>query len=194
MRHALQATGLEPVKLDMIKPIVDTCRECRAWQPPGHAIMSSVSLPTNFNDEGECDLLFYKRKIAFHIIDRALKLSDGCEIDNKNRDTLLDAYVTAWVQSKGPFKILYMDGEKGLDNDEAKAELQRLGTKLRIRAPGQHANIIEARNAVLRHTMHLIEEDIKRYGITITFKRLLGEGIFVCNAFTFYNGVSPYNA
>ena len=76
--------------------------------------MSSVSLPTKFNEEGECDLLFYKRKIAFRIIDRALRLSDGCEIPNKERDTLLDAYVTSWVQSKGPFKVLYMDGEKGL--------------------------------------------------------------------------------
>ena len=42
--------------------------------------------------------------------------------------------------------------------------------------------------------MHLIEADLKRFGADITFKRLLGEGFFVCNAFTFYNGVSPYNA
>ena len=41
--------------------------------------------------------------------------------------------------------------------------------------------------------MHLIEADIKRYGIYITFKRLFGEGLFVTNAFTFFNGVSPYN-
>ena len=47
---------------------------------------------------------------------------------------------------------------------------------------------------MLRNTMHLIEEDLKRYGTTIPFTRLLGEGIFVTNAFTFYNGVSPYNA
>ena len=42
--------------------------------------------------------------------------------------------------------------------------------------------------------MHLIEEDLKRYGLSIPFSRLLGEGIFVCNAFSFYNGVTPYNA
>ena len=42
--------------------------------------------------------------------------------------------------------------------------------------------------------MHLIEEDLKRYNHTISFPRLLGEGIYVCNAFSFYNGVSPYNA
>ena len=41
--------------------------------------------------------------------------------------------------------------------------------------------------------MHLIEEGLKQYKIELPFKRLLGEGLFVCNAFTFYNGVSPYN-
>ena len=153
-----------------------------------------MSLPTKFNDNGECDLLFYKRNIAYHMIDCAIRLSDGCEIQNKETATLLDAYVESWYKRNGPFKVLTSDGELGLNNDEAKAELKRLGTELRIRAPGQHARTIEIRNAVLRHTMHLIEEDLKRYGTTITFSRLLGEGVFVCKAFTFHNGVSPNNA
>ena len=56
-------------------------------------------------------------------------------------------------REKGPFKLLYMYGEKGLDNDEAKAELKGLETELRVRAPGQHANLIESRNAILRHVI-----------------------------------------
>ena len=87
-----------------------------------------------------------------------------------------------------------MHGESGLNNEESNKELKRLGTVLRVRAPGQHANLIESRNGVLRHVMHLVEEDLKRHGAEIPFGRLLGEGLFVCNAFTFYNGVSPYNA
>ena len=100
----------------MIKPVVDTCRECRAWQRPGHAIMSSVSLPTRFNEAGKCDLMFYKRKIAFHIIDRTIRLSDGMEVQDKSKESLLQAYVSCWFQRNGPFKILYMDGESGLNN------------------------------------------------------------------------------
>ena len=65
---------------------------------------------------------------------------------------------------------------------------------LKTKAPGQHAHYIEARNGILRHTMHLIETDLKRSDIIIPFSRLLGEAIFVVNAFTFYNGCSPYNA
>ena len=194
MRAILQAAGLDTVRLDMIKPVVDTCRECRVWERPGNSTMPSVSLPTRFNQECECDLLFYKRHIAFHIMDRAIRLADGCEIPNKERDTLLEAYTTAWVQRQGPAQVLYSDAEGGFHNDTAKSALQRLGTELRIRAPGQHAVHIEARNAILRHTLHVMEEDLKRHDITISFPRLLGEAIFVTNSFTFYNGVSPYNA
>eukprot|EP00974_Lingulodinium_polyedra_P051609 4965228-Lingulodinium_polyedra.AAC.1 len=56
-----------------------------------------------------------------------------------------------------------MDGESGMNNECAKLELKRLGTELRVRAPGQRANISESRNGVLRHVLHLIEEDMKRF-------------------------------
>ena len=139
-------------------------------------------------------MMFYKRKIAFHIIDRAIRLSDGCEVDNKEAETLVEAYTTSWYQRNGAFKVLYSDGEMGLNNEYAKNAWKRLGTELRIRASKQHASTIEARSSFLRTVLHLIEADCKRYGVVITFKRLLGEGLFVTNAFTFYNGVSPINA
>ena len=82
-------------------------------------------------------------------------------------------------------EIYITDGQSGMNTAEAKAELKRPGTELRVRAPGQHARIIEIRNAMLRQVMHLIEEDLKRFNITTPFKRLLGEAIFVCNALFF---------
>ena len=42
--------------------------------------------------------------------------------------------------------------------------------------------------------MYLIEEEFKKYDIEISFTRLLGEALFVTNAFTFYEGCSPYTA
>jgi len=194
MRVILQAAGIDTIRLDMIKAIVDTCRECRAWQKRGNVVMPSLSLPTKFNEQGECDLFFYKTYIAFHIIDRAIRLSDGKEVPSRHSQHLLDAYATSWVQRNGPFGILYSDGELGLNNEASIAELKRLGTTLRIRAPDQHARIAEVRQAMLRHVMHMIEEDLKRHNLTLTFQRLYAEALFVVNAFTFYNGVSPYNA
>eukprot|EP00959_Pyramimonas_sp_CCMP1952_P191658 4007696-Pyramimonas_sp.AAC.1 len=40
----------------------------------------------------------------------------------------------------------------------------------------------------------MIDEELNRHDIPIVVTRVLAEGIFVTNAFTFYNGVSPYQA
>ena len=113
---------------------MDTCRECRAWQKHGNVIQPSMSLPGKFNEEGEADLFFYKNYIGFHIIDRAIRLSDGCEIPNKKTPALLNAYMNCWVQRNGAFSVLYTDGESGLvASKEAQDEMKRLGTELRPR-------------------------------------------------------------
>eukprot|EP00959_Pyramimonas_sp_CCMP1952_P139490 2919055-Pyramimonas_sp.AAC.1 len=61
------------------------------------------------------------------------------------------------------------------------------GTTLRIRAPGQRATSIESRNGILRGTLRMIEEELNIQNIPIVFTRVLAEGIFATNAFTFYN-------
>ena len=193
MRELLSAAGVDEARLAMIKGVVDTCRECRAWQKRGNDVLPSTSLATKFNEAGEVDLMYYKKFIGFHIIDRAIRLSDGCQIYDKHTDTLLNAYTTSWVQRNGAFESLYCDGEMGFNNEKAISELSRLGTELRVRASGQHARLVEARNSMLRHIMHMIEEDLRRHGHDIPFSRLLSESIFVVNAFSFYNGVTPYN-
>ena len=94
MSRILRAAGIDEVRLDMNQPIIDTCRECRAWQKRGNVVMPSLSLPTKFNEQGECDLMFYKRHIAFHITDREIRLSDGCQVSDRFAETLLNAYTT----------------------------------------------------------------------------------------------------
>ena len=191
MRQILSAAGIDEARLGFIKPVVDTCRECRAWQKGGNVVMSSIDITTAFHEKGETDLMFHKGDIGFHVIDRAIRLSDGCEVSDQESETILNAYATTWVQRHGPFKILYSDGEKGLDNPSSIAELKRLGTDLRVRPPGQHANLAEARQSMLRHVMHMIEEELKRQGTSIPFSRLYAEAIFVVkNTFDFPRGKS----
>ena len=90
--------------------------------------------------------------------------------------------------------MLCCDGEGGLSNEVAKERLAARAAELRVRAPGQHATTIEARSGILRMTLHLIEEDMKRASVPFNFTRILADAIFACNAFTFYNGSSPCNA
>ena len=73
MRQILQAAGVDAIRLDMIRTVVNTCRECRAWQRPGNQLLPSTSIATCFLEAGEVDLMFYENRIVFHIIDRALR-------------------------------------------------------------------------------------------------------------------------
>ena len=174
MSH-IQLSAVDEIRLAMIQPITDICRECRAWQKHGNVNMPSLSLPTKFNEQG---------------------LYGQCSgpIPYRYHETLLNAYCTSWFQIHGPFQALYSDGELGLNNQKTIQELKYLGTELRIRAPDQHAQTAEARQSMLRHVMHKIKEDLKRHNHQIPFCRLYAEAIVVVNAFLFYHGVSPYNA
>ena len=137
--------------------------------------MPSISLPGKFNEEVECDLFFYKKHIVFGIIDRCIRYANGLEIPNKTKDTLLEAYMDARATNK-PAMVMHCDGEGGLNNDDAREQLTSMGTELRVRASGQHANVIEARNGMLRGVMHVMEEDLKRHDIPIIFKNAVGRG------------------
>ena len=82
MHHVARNVGIEPKRLAMIKAIVDTCRECRAWQPAGNTVLPSGNLPERWLQAGEGDILFYKGvdHAAFHIMVRALRYGDCGEI------------------------------------------------------------------------------------------------------------------
>ena len=47
--------------------------------------MPLVSLPLELNEEGECDLLFYKRQMTSHIKDRAVKHASTCRRRDKKK-------------------------------------------------------------------------------------------------------------
>eukprot|EP00959_Pyramimonas_sp_CCMP1952_P133474 2791114-Pyramimonas_sp.AAC.1 len=88
----------------------------------------------------------------------------------------------------------YSDGEGARNDDAAEAVFEAKGTELRLLASGQRATTIEARNDILRHILRVVEAELKRLDIPLTFARQLREALFAANAFTFYDEVSPYNA
>ena len=133
----------------------------------------------------------------FHVLDRCTRFHAGQEpndsaVGAKTEDVLIDLYSTTWVTHHGLFEVLYVDGESGLTNPNAKARIQQLGTKVQVRAPEQHARFLERRGQALRLCLHKAEEQCKREGLSINFKSLLAECIFIGNASTFVGGVSPY--
>jgi hypothetical protein len=173
MERMLGAAGLPQEVLSMIPQIIETCRECRAWQPPGPATTPSAELVIAQNDQVEGDILFYKRNLAWHMVDRADRWEAAVQVSDKTTESLCEAIDVCWLQIWGPFKLLVVDGEAGLAAGDALQYLKRKGIEVKPRAPRQHAQIVERRGAMLRHAMHLIEEQLAKEGIPITFKQLL---------------------
>ena len=131
MREILHAAGIDEARLKLIKPIIDTCRECRAWAQRGNVTQASFRIVLKFNEECETDIMFYKKSLCWHIIDKAIRLSDGCIINDKEKETLFEAYSTVWTQRQGPPIRLVTDGEGGWNNAWSKKVkfLRLLGPK-----------------------------------------------------------------
>ena len=131
-----------------------------------------------------------------HSICRCARWHAGQLLPSKEEASLLETLRAAWVQHHGPTQVLYTDGGSGLVNEAAKADLRSSGIRLeaRTRPFGQHARFIERRGAVLRTTMHVLEDKREREGITIAFPSLFAESIFNGNAVARVGDVTPHQA
>ena len=141
----------------MVPEVIHTYRECRVWAAPGPAVTPSVELPTKQNEFVECDIMFYKTNMIWHMIDRADRWHRAMLIERKTAEALCDAIDTLWISIHGPFKYLIIDRESGIDSEYTKTFLKRKGIQIRPRAVGQHAQYVERRGQIIRQTMHRIE-------------------------------------
>ena len=194
MTQILRAAGVSNRVIEMIPDIINTCRECRKWARPGPNTQHALTASLRFNQHVEVDLLFYRTHIVLHLICRATRWHGGCVVQSKQGEELFEALQTAWIGIHGPMESLVSDGESGLWKEEIAGRLKRQGVILKPRAPQQHARFIERRGAVLRVTMHVMQEQLDREGLVYTFPSLLAEAIFAGNALTHVGGSTPYQA
>ena len=124
--------------LDLIPDVVDTCRECRAWQKTDPEITPTLELATQRNDKVEADILYYREYQIWHMIDRADRWHAGKVIQDKHATTLCNAIVSCWYQIYGPFNTLVIDGESGINGKEGKDFLKSLGIQVRVHLASSH--------------------------------------------------------
>ena len=125
-----------------------------------------------FNEAVETDLLFYKEHVIHHMLDRATRWHSAIISPNRTEPQLLQNINTAWIQIFGPMESLITDPESGLSTPTAEAELKRLGVSIKVRGKDQHARYVERRGAVLRHALHVMDEqaiDEKALHVTLRF-------------------------
>ncbi len=101
MTRILGAAGLPKDVLELVNDIVDTCKECRKWQRPANETIATSGVSTAFNEHVEMDLMFYKKFIVCHFIDRASRWHAAKMVDNKEDTTLVEALLTTWIQIHG---------------------------------------------------------------------------------------------
>ena len=122
--------------------------------------------------------MFYKKCKAFNMIDRCDRFHASGEITDREMETLLEAIDVIWIAIHGDFENLVIDGESSLNCAEAKTRLKDKGILVKAKAPSQHARMVERRHAILRHAMHVTEEQLIDEGIRVTFKQLLAHCTF----------------
>ena len=115
MEKIFNAASLPQAVIAMVPHIIQTCRACRAWALSGPDVTPSVELVDKQNVEVEADILLYKTFKVWHMIDRADRWHAGCQIASKHHLELQEAIDKCWLRIFGPFKILIIDGEKGIE-------------------------------------------------------------------------------
>ena len=197
MTKLLHAAGAPKDVIDMVGPIVDTCRICRTWAKPT-ACIASGRLITAFNEEVEGDIVFVRfngvQHQFLHLVDRAVKWCATSQLADSHTETLLSAIDTAWVSIYGPMKTLITDGEGGLDNDQSTWYFQVRGIEKKTAAVGQHPRVADRRVQILRSSIHKIMTQLHHDGVAMPFNQILAQATFVINALSTVSGVSPYVA
>ena len=195
MQKLLRKASVPESVIELVPDIVDTCAACRKWTRPLPDAQASVEVSDTFNFQVECDLMFVYRYIIFHLIDRCTRWHQATLVENKKAETLVAALET-WVSLHGPMKELIVDGERGIVIAEtAKQYCQRNGIKVVVRAPMQHARMIERRGALLRDSLHRCDEQLKLEAISdVPFSERLSNCVFAGNAMLSVNDATPYNA
>ena len=196
MRRFLDRVGVSDRVLELIPEIVQTCKVCREWAKPGPDNVCSVEIPDKFNDQVECDLLFVRKHIIFHMLCRCTRWEATRLIPDKSSETLMKAIQEIWISTHGPMRELITDGESGIVLSEStQLYLTRQGVKLHPRGKDQHARYAERRGALLRDVIHRIEGQLEEEGLAdIPFECILAEATFCGNAMLTVGGSTPYNA
>ena len=194
MRALLSAAGTSREVLALVSEVVDTCAVCRAWQRPGIKAVTSSNWPEAMNMIAQCDLLFYKDYVLFHMVDMTTRWTAAEVIPNRTADSILAAMDNCWIRFFGPPQTLMSDQEGALATDYAAEQMSRRGINLQLVAKEQHCGVVERHNELLRRQLHLIDTQAQNEGLPIGINTLIGEAIYAKNILFTVGNTTPHEA
>ncbi|CAK0834374.1 unnamed protein product [Prorocentrum cordatum] len=193
LKEMLIAAGAPQEAIDLIQIVCDTCPACRAWHRPGKRPIATSRVITDFNQDVQIDLLFWKTKIVMHMLDTLVRFSVAAIIPDRNTGTIIGAVTHYWFRLFGAPAVLTSDREGALDSDEARSWASRWQCKLNLRPRGAHARMVERHHELLRHQLHLVDEQCTRDGTPVPDEAILDECVLAKNCMISISGnITPY--
>ena len=164
------------------------------WKRPTPKAATSTRLATCFNDTVQWDILFYRQHMISHLLDEAVRWSAGSVLAHKDAPSLIKAIAQDWIRTNGPMKVLIADGEKCLASEEVSQCLDRWQVQLKVKAPGEHAQMVERHHELLRQILHHTEAQLGEEGISVPLEVIVAECLLAKNVMTTVGGHTPYRA
>ena len=109
MTNLLRQAGQPEHVLKLVPEIVETCPICREWSEPLPASIPSSVVALEFNQQIEIDVMFYKKHIVLHMVDRCTRWHASTEVNGKDMENLIPAIDRIWVGLHGPPKEVIVD-------------------------------------------------------------------------------------
>ena len=129
--------------LDLLPQVTDTRRQCLDWARPGQVTRASCHVADKPGDELETDLPSFKKNIIVHVVCRCTRYHAARRIESKTAKDMLGGLHQCWFQHFGFPSVLYFDAEGSINVPGVSEALAAEGTRLHLRAPGQHCRHIE---------------------------------------------------
>ena len=194
MSSLLKTAGVSDHVIKQISTIVSTCKICRLWTRPNNRSMVSTRMAEKFGEMVQCDLLFFEDAIILHLLDESIRFTVTALLENKTAEAITTAITNSWIKLFGPMGCIVTDQEAGLTSEIGAIWAEKWNVSYRMRAKGQHANIVERHHQILRDHLHKIMAQSRQERLTIQISEVLSEATFIKNAMVNICGMTPYVA
>ena len=143
--------------------VSENCNTCKLYKKPPPRPVVSLPMATQFQEVVALDLKQLNGKTILHLVDLCTRLSAGCIVPNKEKETIVRSIFRIWIAVYGsPKKLLNDNGGEFANSDFIDMCEQLNIIPLTTAAESPWANgVVERHNQTLANTMLKIMEDTK---------------------------------
>ena len=147
--------------VEIMQDVATACETCQKYSKKNPRPVVGMSLSKEFNGTIAMDLKQVQGKLILHIIDLSTRYSQATIVDNKRKETIVEAIIKCWISIFGvPDRILSDNGGE-FNNRDLQDMAENLNTEVTTtaaEAPWSNG-ICERHNAVIGHMVDKMIDD-----------------------------------